>query len=82
MGSCWVGGTGEELLLSSELLSEAELLELLDVELLRIDREGDLANGEDGGEGDLANGEDDGEGDLAGEGLADLSIGPMLLSEL
>ena len=63
-------GTGEELLLSSELLSEAELLELLEVELLRIDREGDLANGEDG------------EGDPAGEGLADLSIGPMLLSEL
>ena len=54
------------------------------MELLRTDREGDLAtlaSGEDG-EGDLASGEEDGEGDLAGEGLADLSIGSKLLSEL
>ena len=51
------------------------------MELLRTDLEGDLASGEDG-EGDLASGEEDGEGDLAGEGLADLSIGSKLLSEL
>ena len=54
------------------------------MELLRTDREGDLAtlaSGEDG-EGDLASGEEDGEGDLAGDGLADLSIGSKLLSEL
>ena len=50
------------------------------MELLRTDLEGDLASGEDG-EGDLASGED-GEGDLAGDGLADLSIGSKLLSEL
>ena len=50
------------------------------MELLRTDREGDLAtfaSGEDG-EGDLASGEED----LAGDGLADLSIGSKLLSEL
>ena len=51
------------------------------MELLRTDLEGDLASGEDG-EGDLASGEEDGEGDLAGDGLADLSIGSKLLSEL
>ena len=47
------------------------------MELLRTDLEGDLASGEDG-EGDLASGEED----LAGDGLADLSIGSKLLSEL